>query len=216
LKRIDLNVDIGEGFPYDSDLLTYATSANICAGEHAGSWDLTRQTIDHCLERGIRVGMHPGYPDRDSMGRGEEWKPEYEASLIEQMERFSAYCAPAYLKPHGSWYHRVFRREDTLATKWAREKGIPLMMLPKFRPPEGVKIIREGFADRRLLKDGSLAPRTHPGAVILDPISAGAQAVRVAPLVDSICLHGDGEDCLTFARLVRKALEAYRYTVGPE
>ena len=68
-RKIDLNVDIGEGFPHDRELLAFASSANVCCGTHAGSRELTIETVELCREHGLRVGAHPGYPDRASMGR---------------------------------------------------------------------------------------------------------------------------------------------------
>lgn len=112
MKKVDLNVDIGEGFPHDEALLEFATSANVCCGQHAGSWDLTEQTVALCWKRGVRVGAHPGYPDRKSMGRRYP-TPEESASwreiLIKQVVAFKVQFAPAYFKPHGAWYNILAR-----------------------------------------------------------------------------------------------------------
>ena len=108
MKRIDLNVDIGEGFAFDLDLLTLATSANIACGEHAGSWEITLERIAECQSHGVRVGTHPGYPDRPNMGRkpmepGQE--REFLASIFGQAQRFMGHFRAAYLKPHGAFYN---------------------------------------------------------------------------------------------------------------
>jgi UPF0271 protein len=108
MKRIDLNVDIGEGYPYDEALLDYATSANICCGEHAGSRELTQHTIELCERKGVRIGAHPGYPDRASMGRRSMRVEEHRAyldSIFEQMRWFTSQSETAYLKPHGAFYN---------------------------------------------------------------------------------------------------------------
>ena len=106
MKRVDINVDIGEGFPFDEDLLDFATSANVCCGEHAGSWELTKETIFLCERKGVRIGMHPGFPDRESMGRISPQLDEvaqYANSVFEQVIRFREYTTTAqYLKPHGA------------------------------------------------------------------------------------------------------------------
>jgi UPF0271 protein len=106
-RRIDLNVDIGEGFAFDKDLLKFASSANICCGEHAGSLDLTRETIALCKHRRVRIGAHPGYPDRPTMGR----RPmevanqrEWLNSIFRQVAEFVKLLRPAYIKPHGAFY----------------------------------------------------------------------------------------------------------------
>ncbi len=106
-RRIDLNVDIGEGFPFDKELLKFATSANISCGAHAGSLDLTRETADYCKRRGVRIGAHPGYPDRGSMGRRPmevSDQREWLKSVFDQVTEFIKILRPAYLKPHGAFY----------------------------------------------------------------------------------------------------------------
>src|SRR5476651_1132837 len=90
-KTIDLNVDIGEGFPYDRELLKFASSANVCCGVHAGSDELSRETVALCKTQRVRIGAHPGYPDRESMGRiamqaGQE--RIYLNSIFDQVMRF--------------------------------------------------------------------------------------------------------------------------------
>src|SRR5436305_4254792 len=106
-RRVDLNVDIGEGFPYDEALLAFATSANVCCGEHAGSWELTCETVELCKRKGTRIGCHPGFPDRAHFGRrvpARSEGDEYLSSIKLQVEHFLSRCQAAYLKPHGAFY----------------------------------------------------------------------------------------------------------------
>ncbi len=107
-KTIDLNVDIGEGFPYDRELLRFASSANICCGSHAGSLETTRETVELCQTQRVRIGAHPGYPDRESMGRtsmepGDE--RTYLKSIFDQLQNFRSLATPVYVKPHGAFYN---------------------------------------------------------------------------------------------------------------
>ncbi len=218
--RRDLNVDIGEGFPHDAALLEFATSANVCCGVHAGSWDLTLETIELCRSRGTRIGVHPGYPNREVMGRVHPDLPpaEIEASLRDQVLRFTKACSPAYIKPHGAWYNELLEpvggfEARRIAQEIALEYELPLMVLPAV--PLGVAMIREGFADRAYEPDGSLRKRSLPGAVLHDPADVAYQVRRLAKTVDSICLHGDTPDALMFAELVTKTLRDAGYEVGP-
>lgn len=220
MKRIDLNVDIGEGFPFDRELLDFATSANICCGEHAGSWDLTLQTIELCVEKGVRIGMHPGFPDRESMGRATpEFRQDYFESLVHQADRFMAAHAAAYVKPHGAWYNGLFQRPPAYSgalREIMNRYPIHVMLLP-VGPIADVwpdRLIREGFADRGYRDDGTLIPRGQPLAVLEDRNEIAAQVLRLAERVDSICLHGDNPGCLEFAALVRGTLEGAGYKVG--
>lgn len=248
--QIDLNVDIGEGFPHDEALLEFATSANVCCGEHAGSWELTGRTVELCRSKGVRIGVHPGYPDRASMGRRPMEVPEHSAylkSIFEQVQRFEKLVRPDYLKPHGAFYNQTAK---VLPPTWVptddrwkalivddpigqaignipgagslgmilRIHRLPLMGLAGTAHEEIAKraevlLLREGFADRAYNEDGTLVPRSVPGAVYDDPILVQSQVLRIAPNVNSICLHGDTPDALEFAELVTKTLRDAGYEV---
>lgn len=224
MPRIDLNVDIGEGFPHDEALLEFATSANICCGEHAGSWELTLSTIDLCRRKGVRIGMHPGYADREGMGRrvpADDQVAGLRRSLLGQAHEFMQAYPAAYVKPHGAWYNQIMDRVtlgrfDPASSLVAivRHFRIPAMVLPVFGGLPKKWIIREGFADRAYRPDGRLVPRSEPGAVFHDPSQVRDQVLRIAPTIDSICLHGDTPDCLTFAELVFRTLADAGYEVG--
>jgi len=85
----------------------------------------------------------------------------------------------------------------------------------------GVKVAHEVFADRAYNPDGTLVPRSKPGAVIHDKeeiaervISmvkdGGVKAINgewVELKVDTICVHGDNPKAVEIAAHVRKALE---------
>lgn len=222
MKRVDLNVDIGEGFAYDAELLHFATSANVCAGEHAGSWELTMATVQRCLEAGVRIGMHPGYPDRAGMGRislsaGSE--KTYAESVARQIERFYFFVPAAYLKPHGALYNDASGDVEAslrMIEEACRRFQLPLMGLPgtameKIAP---AGFIREGFADRAYRPDGRLVPRTEAGAVLTSAAEVKRQTLALAERVDSICLHGDTPGCVGFAERVYATLVDAGFEVG--
>lgn len=228
MKKIDLNVDIGEGFPHDEDLLAFATSANVCCGTHAGSIELTGKTIELCRSKGRRLGVHPGSPDRTSMGRAPLKSSDMgnlRDSVRSQIDSFCRIAKPLYLKPHGAWYNAVtgVGGDLTVTTECLRLVSqsimplkIPSMMLAgspsclvlaRVGELQGFKgVIAEGFADRAYLDSGKLMPRSEPGAVLHDPSQIKSQALKLAGSVDSICLHGDTEGCVQFAELVYSAL----------
>jgi len=86
----------------------------------------------------------------------------------------------------------------------------------------GLRLAREGFADRHYEDDGNLSPRSLPGTVFKDPDKALAQCLsmvkdrsltsrqgnRVAVAVETICVHGDEPTAVNVARHVRHGLEA--------
>ncbi len=69
--HVDLNADLGEGAPDDAELLAFVSSANIACGWHAGDARLMQATVEAALERGVAIGAHPSYPDREHFGRRE-------------------------------------------------------------------------------------------------------------------------------------------------
>ena len=81
--------------------------------------------------------------------------------------------------------------------------------------------MREAFADRGYLADGTLAPRGLAGALITDPQAVAERALRmvvdgIVEAVDgteiavrpaSLCVHGDTPGAVAIARAVRAALD---------
>lgn len=223
--RIDLNADIGEGFPYDDQLLQIITSANVCCGSHAGSTLMTEDTIKKCHRAHVRVGAHPGYADRENFGRksveltSDAEKSALFRSLIGQLDRFKEDWK--YLKPHGGLYHDVGADESHagILTALLVRSELPLMGFPgtlhfSSAKAAGVKFLREGFADRRYGSDGKLVPRSQPDAMLTDEAEIREQVLRLASEVGSICLHGDGDHCVEIAKLVRTTLEDAGWTLG--
>jgi UPF0271 protein len=236
VKRIDLNVDVAEGFPHDRALMKFASSLNICCGVHAGSPDITQETIQLALDYGKRWGLHPGYPDPTSMGRTPitlENARSYLESIFIQVRRWVDFAPPAYLKPHGAFYNDTAVK---MPAGWEHppkheETGIYLnafpgvhslgMLLRLHRLPllglpgtahvivaarSGQGCFLEGFADRAYRSDGTLMPRNQPGAILQDLRTIRTQVRMLATQVDSICLHGDTENCVEIAETVYAAL----------
>jgi len=93
--------------------------------------------------------------------------------------------------------------------------GLPESELVAAGEAAGLRTAREAFADRAYRPDGTLVPRTEPGAVIHDPEEVLARVVTLAqrPNVDTICVHGDTPGAADLARRIRAALEASRIDV---
>src|SRR5665213_2841095 len=73
-KTIYLNSDLGEGYGAwrmgdDAAMLGVVTSANVACGGHAGDPETMFETLRLAAARGVTVGAHPGYADRDGFGR---------------------------------------------------------------------------------------------------------------------------------------------------
>ncbi len=213
---MNLNSDLGEGFDADEAILAQVDSANVACGVHAGSASITIATAWRCRALGVEVGAHPGYEDRAGFGRVERalTAAEIEALVGFQVAGLAAVVPISYVKPHGALYHRC--QQDPAAAdavaRVAKAHAVGLMGQPGTEllaaaRRAGIPAYREGFADRLLMPDGSLAPRTQPGAV-LDTLAAPAQALRLARSgqFDTICIHGDSEGAAAVAAAVRRGL----------
>ena len=222
---MNLNSDIGEGAGEDEAILACIDSANIACGVHAGSVSTSIATAWRCRAVGIEVGAHPGYDDRAGFGRVERslGADEIEALIAFQIAGLAAVSPIAYVKPHGALYHRCQRdaaAADALA-RVAKAHGVGLVGQPDFEivaaaHRAGIPAYREGFADRLMLPDGSLAPRSQSGAILNPPLAA-QQAVSLARSgrYDTICVHGDTKGAAQVAAAVRQALREAGIETAP-
>src|SRR5688500_1640633 len=71
MMEIDLNCDLGEGCPFDAELMPLVTSANVACGFHAGDPATAAATLALAARHGVQVGAHPSFNDRESFGRRE-------------------------------------------------------------------------------------------------------------------------------------------------
>ena len=234
--KIDLNADVGEGLD-DTVLLGSVTSANVACGMHAGGPAVMDRTIALALERGVRIGAHPGYADRENFGRTDLHLGEGElrSLVLYQLGALDALLRArggvlAHVKAHGALYNRA-ARDRALARALAEAVGefrrdlvlvglAGSVQLEEARKA-GLRAAGEAFADRRYLSDGSLMPRSQPGALLIEPAAAADQALqivrdhrviasdrsRVAVDAQTLCLHGDTPGAAEIARAVRAALE---------
>jgi 5-oxoprolinase (ATP-hydrolysing) subunit A len=241
--RIDINCDMGESFgPWtmgaDAEVMPGITSANIACGAHAGDPRVMRRTVVAAKQHGVSVGAHPGFADLQGFGRREmQADPaEVEDSLIAQIGALAAIAraeqaAVRHVKAHGALYNMA-ARDRRLADAIARaikafDASLIMFALPGSPMIEagaaaGLRVAAEGFADRAYEPDGSLTPRSRPGAVIHDPALVVDRAVRMVrdgvvltpdgreiPMkVETICVHGDTPGAPELTRRIRAGLEA--------
>jgi 5-oxoprolinase (ATP-hydrolysing) subunit A len=225
---IDLNCDMGEleDAEHEAALMQYVTSANIACGAHAGNDAIMERTARLALDRGVRIGAHPGYPDRANFGRIQVpmTAEEIAQTVLEQIERLDAIVRRlggeiVHVKPHGALYNvavhdgDVARAIGTGVARW--NSRIPIFglaaspMLEVWRGM-GLPVAGEGFADRRYEPDGTLRSRKLPDALITEPWVAAEQAVRLARQgnAQTICVHGDTPGAVEILRACREALQS--------
>lgn len=242
-NRIDLNCDLGESFGAwrmgdDDNAMQHISSANIACGFHAGDPATMRATVAAAVRYGVAIGAHPSLLDLQGFGRREMQvsAADVHAMVLYQVGALSGFATAAgarlsHVKPHGALYNMAARDPvvaDAIAEAVADfDSTLILVGLSgsesiKAAERRGLRVAHEVFADRRYRADGSLMPRSVPGAVIDDIDQAVSQALDLATrgevvaddgtliklTVDTLCLHGDREDAAEFARRLRLALDA--------
>lgn len=226
-RSIDLNADLGEGGPVDTELMAIVTSASVTCGFHAGRPADILQTLRRAAAAGVVVGAHPSYADREGFGRRDldVAADDVRAGVVYQIGALDALARVAgtavrYVKPHGALYNRAAwdpEVADALIRAVVDTGPRPLLALAgstlvRRARAAGLEVHEEGFADRSYAPDGSLLSRSQPGAVIETVPEVVEQARALAlgrgsgvPL-SSICVHGDTPGALELVRAVRDAL----------
>jgi UPF0271 protein len=190
-----------------------------------------RETVLLAVQHGVAVGAHPGFDDREHFGRRALYLPAKEITdlVVNQVDALATIAADAggrlqHVKPHGALYN-IAVRDRNVADAIARgiasvDSSLILLGLPESElvaagTAAGLRTAREAFADRAYRPDGTLVPRTEPGAVIHDPDEVLAHVVAIAqrPNVDTVCVHGDTPGAADLARRIRAALEAAKIDV---
>jgi 5-oxoprolinase (ATP-hydrolysing) subunit A len=247
MDRLDLNADLGEECGDDIAMLNLVTSANISCGAHAGGNSVMRATISASHARGVAVGAHPSYPDRPNFGRttllGVLEDAQIAQSLTDQLHEFLTASvdlgvAVSYVKPHGALYHDAMTNDRAASLLLGAvqavesENPLPIMgiqgsVLHQRCLHEGRRFITEAFADRAYQADGTLVPRSAPGAVLTTSqaiaqthllIGGSVRAIdgTILPAkVDSICVHGDTPDAVLMAGLIREQLAGAGIEIRP-
>ena len=225
---LDINCDMGEleDAAHEAALMEHITSANIACGGHAGDDHIMERTTRLALDRGVRIGAHPGYPDRANFGRIEiAMRPaEIAATVHQQIARLDDIVRRlggviVHVKPHGALYNVAVHNAEVaraIADGVARwNPGVLLFGLADSPMLEiwrrmGLHVWREAFADRRYESDGTLRSRKLAGALITDPAEAAAQAQSFAAegKADTVCVHGDTPGAVEILKACRNTLKS--------
>jgi len=232
--EIDLNCDMGEGMGNDALIIPYVSSISIACGGHTGNQDSIQQAIQLAKKTNVSIGAHPSYPDRENFGRNKILIDygSLKESLINQLAliqkiAFEEDYPLSHLKPHGALYNQaavdnelanlIVSISKSMNPHWS-VWGLPNSALEKSCKAQSVCFIPEGFADRSYQEDGSLTPRTDARALVETEAACIKQVLqlitqkKVTALsgkqidcnVATICLHGDGAQALSFAKVLRE------------
>jgi len=241
MKTIDLNCDMGESYGAwrmgdDGGLMPLISSANVASGFHAGDPSTIRTTVRLAVDHGVAVGAHPSLPDLQGFGRREmKISPQecydlvvYQSGAVEAFAR-AAGARLHHVKIHGMLYNMAAKDAELAdaIVRATRDLGGGTLLyalsgsaMMEAAAKHGVRAIGEVFGDRSYQSDGTLTPRSQPGAMITDESVSVAQVlmmveqgkvrslsgveVPVAP--GTLCLHGDQPGAVRFAAALRAAL----------
>jgi 5-oxoprolinase (ATP-hydrolysing) subunit A len=227
---VDINCDLGEGLSNDVELMPFITSANIACGFHAGDETTIRRTIDYCKQYKVAVGAHPGFNDKENFGRKEILLDEsaYYQLVFQQLVLFKKICDEKevrihHVKPHGALYNMAAQNKPLAAIIAKAVKNFDASLI--FYGLSGsemitaakeirIKTCSEVFADRTYQSDGTLTPRTEANALITSTEQSVSQVLKmireqkvqslqgdaISIIAETICIHGDGEHAVSFAK----------------
>jgi len=214
----------------DRELLRFVSSVNIACGFHAGDPSVMRETIAMAKQANVSIGAHPGYPDLQGFGRRQMQLTPAEVydAVVFQVGAFLGVARAlgvvgTHVKVHGALYNKAaddMNIADAVAMAVRNvDEGLVLVGLAGSRLVEaglklGLKVSREAFVDRRYQCNGSLVPRSHHNACYRNFDEAKAQAREILTsntvaaitgetvyvVADTLCVHGDGQNALDFAR----------------
>jgi UPF0271 protein len=250
LREIDLNADLGEGFgPWsmgdDAAMLGIVSSANLACGGHAGDPEVMFASLRMAAERGVVVGAHPGYADREGFGRRviPMTPNEIVRMVAAQVGALQGVAALAgvpvrYVKAHGALANLAAEKAEVAAAIAGAVRALPgKLALLAISGTElevegrkaGLEVVAEVFADRAYRSNGRLVPRGQAGAVFHDAEFAAARMQRfaetgkmpvlgggeVALAARSVCVHGDSPGAVALAKTLRLRLEAAGVAIRP-
>lgn len=227
----------------DEEILNYVTSANIACGFHAGDPATMRKTVRLALEKKVGIGVHPGLHDLVGFGRRNIQISPQEAYdlVVYQIGALHAFVKSEggklqHVKPHGALFNMAAKSaplSDAIAE--AVYKVDPELVLYGLAGGElvkagkriGLRSASEVFSDRTYQEDGSLTSRREANALIKNHKVAVNQVIRmitegkvthlqgkdISIKADTVCIHGDGEKALDFAKYISTALNEAGITI---
>ncbi len=239
---MDINSDMGELNHLLADgtyekLMSHVTSINLACGGHAGDEEMMAAMVVMAKDKGIKIGAHPSYPDKENFGREEmeDIDPnELLDSIRDQIEKLVDISSEhemelTHVKPHGALYNLAVNNEEisqTIAEAIidvdSSYKAVGLAgskMLTVF-DALGLDTISEGYVDRVYEADGTLRSRKFEDALITDPQRAAEQMKEMLngniiavdgssiPInITSVCIHSDTPNAVDIAQAVKAQIQ---------
>jgi UPF0271 protein len=238
--NMDINSDMGEISRLLDDgtytrLMDYVTSINVACGGHAGNEEMMGEMIRLAKEKGVKVGAHPSYPDRENFGRIDMDMDfdELTDSIRDQIQLLNNIAQDqkvsiSHVKPHGAVYNRAAKDKIvaqalgeavTQVDPSLKVMGLAGSIMLDVFDQMGLEVMAEAFADRTYEADGSLRNRKYDDALITKPEKAAKQTEmmvsgkiiavdgsEVAINAQTLCIHSDTPNAVAIAKAVNKVI----------
>jgi 5-oxoprolinase (ATP-hydrolysing) subunit A len=216
----------------DEALMDYVSSVNIACGFHAGDPSVMKKTVALAARKNISIGAHPGYADLQGFGRRDIKLSVAEIYdiVVYQIGALAAFAKTNstklnHVKPHGALYNAA-AKDRAVAGAIAKAVndvdrdlifvGLSGSIMIEEARALGLRTASEVFADRTYQEDGTLTPRSSKYSMIESPSLAAQQVLQMVQrktvttvsgkeipvAAETICIHGDAEHALEFAKAV--------------
>ncbi len=234
---ITINCDMGEGFGIyrlgdDEACMPYITHANIACGFHASDPVVMWRTVRAAKRHHVRIGAHPGLPDRQGFGRREMQlsREEVCALVLYQTGALQSFLqceglTLSHIKPHGALFGMA-QKDESIANGIADAAialGLPVIAFANCAMSEvfsrrGVPFSCEFYADLDYDDEGrQIITMTHEPVAPEAAVSKVLRAVTegrtrsvdgrdVDVVAESICVHSDTPGAIEVAKAVHQAL----------
>ena len=225
MNKININVDMGEGFNVEEKLMPLISSCNISCGAHAGDTSEIKRVAALAKINGVKIGAHPSYPDRKNFGRismkitKSELKKSVKNQLLGFVQQLDHPKDLNHIKPHGALYNDCVKNENIAQILVEIiEKYYPEVLiftihngeLHKLALSRGLNVYSEAFLDRGYKDNGQLEDRGKKGAILKDGRSMFNQLYNILEkkqirtvngnwikiTADTFCIHGDHKNVL--------------------
>jgi UPF0271 protein len=185
-KQLCINADVGEGYPWDEQIMPWIHTCNIACGGHIGDPVSISKTLLLAKKHNVTVGAHPSFPDKNNFGRTQINISDkaLKKSIISQLRLFLEECYKNeikihHIKLHGALYHEAAYNmtcgKIILDTIFEVIQDKIIIFAPCQSPfvelcqKNDWPVWQEAFIDRHYEADYRLTPRSKENAIIKDP-----------------------------------------------
>lgn len=225
--------------------MPHITTANVACGFHASDPVTMINTVKLAKQHGIAVGSHPGLPDLLGFGRRAMniTAEDAYAYVVYQVGALQASLAVEgmklhHIKPHGAFYS-VLKANEELAEAVAegilKLSDAPMLYwpapttaaLPTACKKRGIRVVGEIYPDLQYAADGSLVIQRHKHetdvAFAASQVECYVKTGKVQAMdgslvtldAESLCIHGDGPNCVEVAVAIQNRLKSLGCKIAP-